>query len=128
MLTITLFLENDTSMKINYRNIHKVAIEMYKVQHKLCPKFISDIFSTQNGPCTRSGRDFSRPNIESVFKGELSFRSFGPIVWDTMLPKEYKESESLEIFKTKIKNWIPENCHCRQCKDYIPGVGFIDIM
>ena len=121
-------LRNDKALRIHHRNIHKVAIEMYKVKNNICPKFISDIFCTQNSLSTRSNRDFLRPNLETVFKGELSFRSFGPIVWDLMLPNEYKNLRSLEMFKSKIKEWIPENCHCRLCKEYIPGVGFIDII
>ena len=41
------------------------------------------------------------------------------------LPLEYKLANSLNIFKTKIKNWKRENCSCRLCKTYIRDVGYI---
>ena len=121
-------LRKNNTMKIHHKNIQKVAIEMYKVHRKLCPDFVSDLFSIHTGPSTRSGREFDRPTIETVFKGELSFRNFGPIVWNEMLPYEYKNLASLEIFKQNIKQWIPDNCHCRLCKDYVQGVGFINVI
>ena len=47
-----------------------------------------------------------------------------PKIWD-ILPKDMKDSESLDIFKRKIKKWIPSECPCRLCKTYVPQVGFI---
>ena len=38
---------------------------------------------------------------------------------------DIKESESLEIFKNKIKNWKPDGCECRLCKTYVFNLGFI---
>ena len=45
-----------------------------------------------------------------------------PKIWD-ILPKEIKDSESLNIFK--ITKWIPSECPCTLCKIYVPQVGFI---
>ena len=42
-----------------------------------------------------------------------------------LLPEEYKFAENVENFKNKIKLWIPENCPCRLCKDYVTGIGFL---
>ena len=47
-----------------------------------------------------------------------------PNIWD-ILPKDIKDSESLVIFKRKIKKWIPSECSCSFCKTYVPQVGFI---
>ena len=55
----------------------------------------------------------------------MSFRIFGPIVWDEMLPSVYQSYGSLEEFKCAIKDWVPDNCRCRLCKEYEPGVGFV---
>ena len=38
-----------------------------------------------------------------VRNGEQSLRSFGPLVWDTMLPTSFKEIIDLKIFKKAIK-------------------------
>ena len=64
--------------------ITQVAIEMFKVKHDISPPFMKEIFTyIGNERGTRSGDTFARPNIGSVYKGDQSLRSFGPIVWNT---------------------------------------------
>ena len=102
---------------------------MFKVKHDLSPPFMKEIFTykgNENG--TRSGDTFARPNVNSVLKGEQSLRSFGPIVWNTMLPDYLKTCKSLGEFKNRIKSWIPKNCPCKLCKTYIAGVGYTDVV
>ena len=70
---------------------------------------------------------FARPNVESVKKGDRSLRSFGPIVWNTMLPEKLKECKSLDEFKTSIKSWTPNNCVCELCKTYVEGLGYANL-
>ena len=83
-------LKIDKSLTIHQRNIHKVAIEMFKVKNGICPEFIKDLFETYEGPSTRLVREFHWPNANKVFKGEMSFRIFGHIVWGEMLSSVYK--------------------------------------
>ena len=73
------------------------------------------------------GKSFFRPNVNTVYKGEASLRWFGPIVWDSMLPENFKAITTLEKFKGEIKKWVPENCPCRLCKEYIRGLGFVTL-
>ena len=116
-------LVRDKSVSIHHRNIQKVAIEMFRVKHNLCPKFISSLFYPSNTH-TRSNSTFLKPNVNTVFKGEQSLRSFGPFVWDNMLPQNLKVLTDIEKFKCEIKRWVPQNCVCRLCKDYVPNLGF----
>ena len=51
--------------------------------------------------------------------------TFGPVVWNTMLPEPLKASVSLDALKVDIKSWIPEDCPCELCKIYIEGLGYI---
>ena len=111
----------DKSMTFHQRNIHQVAIEMYKIKNDLSPKFMKNIFSTDTGE--KSGRDFVRPNVNSVKKGFRSLRNFGPIVWNNMLPDKHKECTTLDQFKFSIKNWKPSNCPCNLCNPIVPGIG-----
>ena len=30
-----------------------------------------------------------------------------------------------KIIKRKINQWVPDNCPCRICKNYLPNIGFI---
>ena len=56
-------LKNDKSVSIHHRNIHNVAIEMYKVKNKLSPPFIQEIFEYKGfGRTTRMGDKFIRPH------------------------------------------------------------------
>ena len=122
-------LKKDGSLTFHHRNIHQVAIEMFKVKHDLSPPFMKEMFtyvSNENG--TRSGDTFARPNVDSVLKGDQSLRSFGPIVWNTMLPENLKTCKSLGEFKNRIKSWTPKNCPCRLCKTYVAGVGYTNVV
>ena len=98
-------LRKDKSMSIHHRNIHALAIEMYKVKENTCPIIMNEIF-TYNEDTDK----FHRPNVRTVRMGQGSIRNFGPIVWNSMLPKRIKESENLNIFKEYIMLWEPKNC------------------
>ena len=112
-------------MCIHHRNIQKVAIEMFKVKHNLCPGMVQTLFIQKDGK--KSGASFLRPQINSVHNGEESFRWFGPIVWDTMLPDNITKISDLENFKKVVKGSIPSNCLCRLCRSYIQNLGFVTL-
>ena len=116
----------DKSVTIHHRNIQKVALEMFKVKNNLCPEFIKDLFC-QISIQTRSNASFHRQNVNKVYNGEETLRSFGPIVWDTMVPADLKKIDDLADFKENIKAWVPENCVCRLCKEYVPKLGFVTL-
>ena len=118
-------LAKDESVCIHHRNVQKVAIEMFKVKNNLSPKIISDLFQLTSNSKVR--KSFFRPNVNTVYRGEHSLRWFGPIVWDSMLPERFKNILTIEKFKQEIKKWIPENCPCRLCREYIRGLGFVTL-
>ena len=117
----------DKSVSIHHRNIQKVAIEMYKVKNNLCPEFTKNIFCDISRQ-TISKASFLKPKINKVYKGELSLRSFGPIVWDTMVLEKLKKISNLANFKEEISTWRPKNCVCRLCKDYVQNLGFVTLI
>ena len=121
-------LKKDGTVTIHHRNIQKLGIEIYKVKNKLSPIMMHEIFPDRNynGPHIRSQTDFELPHVNSVNKGQETLRFIGPKIWD-IIPDRIKESSSLTIFKNKIKTWVPENCPCRLCKDYVQGLGYVCI-
>ena len=121
-------LEKDKSISIHHKNIHNIAIEMYKVINNLSLPLMNEIVDLSNfsDRTTRSGDIFVRPKIHKVFKGENSIRNFGPIVWNNMVPDNLKKCSNLAEFKKSIKLWTPRNCPCRLCKIYVKDVGFIE--
>ena len=62
--------------------------------------------------------------FNSVRHGTESVLFLGPKIWD-LVPSDIKLSQSLSIFKRKIKKWVPLQCPCRLCKIYLQHVGFI---
>ena len=107
-------------------NNYKVNfIEMFKMKNDLCPEILRGLFKLN--PNSKKGKDFLRPNVNTVYKGEGSLRSFGPIVWNDMLPENFKTISTLEEFKAGVKKWVPGKCPCRLCKEYLGGIGFVTL-
>ena len=117
-------MQKDESLIFHHRNIHQLAIEMYKVKNKLSPIFMQELFT--HNPARGKDR-FLKPNVKSVTYGEKSLRIFGPKIWNEMLPENLKSCASLKSFKESIKRWIPTNCKCGLCQTYIPRVGYVNV-
>ena len=115
-------LVKDETVCIHHRNIQLVAIEMFKIKNNLCPEIMKYIFKRVENP--KSTKTFLIPNVNSEYMGKLSLRWFGPVVWENMLPESFKSITALEKFQSEIKKWVPNNCECRLCKEYVPKVGF----
>ena len=106
---------------------------MFKVINDLAPPFMCNIFTKNSNvgsdnvsANTRSNSTFYNYNNPSTRNyGLETLRCLGPKVYD-MIPNEIKNSTSVHVFKTKIKKWIPTQCPCRLCLDYIPNVGYIN--
>ena len=119
----------DGSVSVHNRNIHTIAIEMYKSKHGLSPELLKYIFIERlyQCPALRSCSDFILPKVNIVHYGHDSLRYFGSKVWN-MFPAHIRNIKSLEKFKAEIRKWTPNVCPCRLCKMYISGVGYLDIL
>ena len=118
-------LEKDNSVSIHHRNVQKLAIEIYKVLHGFSPPILNDIFVPVSHPYNfRRNDTLQRRRVNSVRHGTESISFLGPKIWD-LVPSDIKLSQSLSIFKRKIKKWVPLQCPCRLCKIYLQDVGFI---
>ena len=94
-LTFKQLIEKDQSFTIHQRNLQKLALEMYKVKHSLCPKPFQNLFTLRE----RGTGDFVLPKIRTVGMGEETVRYRGPLVWDLIA---LKNPPSLPIFKEKL--------------------------
>ena len=103
-------LDKDTSVTIHQGNFRKLAIEMYKVKHILSP--LQEVFVEHMNKYELRKKRWGLPNTRNVNYGNETIRYRGPKTWD-FLPIDIKQSESLDIFKSKIKNWKPQGCECR---------------
>ena len=116
-------LHKDNSISIHHKNLLVLATEMFKIHRGLSPDILREIFvpkiSLHN---LRRNNTFERRHVRSVYHGIKSF--LGPKIWD-LVPLELKQLESLQVFKLKVKKWIPFECPCRLCQTYIKQVGFV---
>ena len=122
-------LKKDDAVTIHHRNIQTIAIELYKYKNGLSPVIMNEIFLDKKytgGPKLRSKTEFCIPRVNTVYKGDDSLRHLGPLIWE-ILPDKLKQCPSLTRFRTEIKKWVPFNCPCRLCKDYIPGIGYVNL-
>ena len=105
---------------------------MFKVVRNMAPAFMEQVFAKNLNALTedvsantRLKHVFYNPvNTKTVNYGLETLRSLGPKIWSTV-PIELKNISSLPLFKTKIKKWIPLNCLCRLCKEFIPQLGYV---
>ena len=109
---------------IHIRNIKILMTEIYKFLNDLSPPIMNDIFQKQenyyslrNPMSLVCKRKFTTTyGIDTIF-----FR--GPQIWQD-LPQDIKNSDSLNLFKSKRYGTL--TCHCKMSKSFILCVGSID--
>ena len=72
----------------------------------------------------RNPSEFSIPNVNSVFHGQASVRYLGPLMLQ-LVPPEFKDLNTVSVFKAAIRKWKPNNDPSRLGKTYIGNVGFV---
>ena len=86
---------------------------------------MSDVFVTKEVPYNLRGSNYlAMPRARTNLYGIDTIRFVGQKLWQT-LPREIKESQSLEIFKRNIKSIKSFNCSCKLCKTFILNLGFL---
>ena len=118
-------LEQTKSVPIHVRNLQLLMTEMYKTKSDLNPPFMKDIFKERNISYNlRRGNDAQLPKVRTTSFGIESIAYLGNKLWQ-LLPLGIKQSNTLPIFKKRIRCWKGDKCYCRLYKTYIPKVGFL---
>ena len=119
-------LEKDNSVSIHHKNIQALAIEIFKVRHKLCTEITGDIFmkKTNNQYNLHNHPDFIAPHVHSLSWNRKYF-IYG-ILDMGYCSRRIKHKKSLNSFKESIEMWIPFNGPSGLCKVCLDGVGFIN--
>ena len=77
---------------------------------------MNEIFVERNNNYSLQGNNvLTRRRVNSVRYGTETVSFLAPKIGD-ILPKDIKDSESIDIFKRKIKKLIPWVCPCKLCK------------
>ena len=123
--SFALLLEKSGSVSIHHRNLQALAIDIYKVLNNLSSPLMSVLFKLKETKYNlRNGSALVPTNKKTTNFGINSVSYLAPNIWD-QVPEETKDSKSLNIFKQKIKAWIPLKCPCTLCELYIPNLGYV---
>ena len=116
----------DESVSIHYRNLQYLLTEICKVKMGLSPPIMNDILTLDENASynLRSGVTVTRRNIRTNKFGFETITTIGAVLWRN-LPNDIKNSDSLNIFKHRIKQWTPDNCPCKICRNFIKNLGYI---
>ena len=119
-------LKLDKSVSIHYRNLQYLLTEIYKVQMGLSPPIMNDILTLDENASynLRFGVTITRRNIRTNKFGFETITTIGAVLWRN-LPNDIKNSDSLNIFKHRIKQWTSDNCPCKICRNFIKNLGYI---
>ena len=124
-LTFQELLNLDNSFTIHHRNLQKLATEMFKIKNNISPTLIQELFPVnENHYDLRNKRCWETSNVRTTCYGTETLLFRGQKTWQ-LLPTSIKESKSLPEFKNKIRNWRPEGCTCKLCKEFIHDLGYI---
>ena len=118
-------LDKDKYVSVHHKNIQVLTTEIYKTVNGLAPTIMNSIFEIKNIEYNlRNKNNFKSRRINSVRYGIDSLTYLGPKIRN-IFPEDIKKSESLNVFKTKIKKWIQGDCPCRLCRPFIQNLGYI---
>ena len=102
------------------RRLQDVCTLIYKVKHKICPAYISNIFDTHSTSYSLRQTDFSIPRFNTVTYGQPSLRYLGPKLWGK-LPKNIRLAKTLNNFKIAsrkfdVSSLLDDGCmRCSRC-------------
>ena len=117
--TFSELLSKDKSVTIHQRNLQLLLqLLIFKTKNELNPKIKGMVYNLRNNSSLKIG------NLKTVFYETESFNNLGAKIWN-LLPDEYKELISLSTFKSRISNWVTDECPCRMCKNYVANISFI---
>ena len=91
----------------------------------LSPPIMNDILTLDENASynLRSGVTVTRRDIRTNKFGFETITTIGAVLWRN-LPNDIN-SDSLNIFKQRIKQWAPDNCPCKICRNFIKNLGYI---
>ena len=124
-LTFKELLNKNKTVSIHQKSLQVLATEIFKAKLNISPEISKELFSFNvRNYNFRSQSTLKRIKTNSVYFGSESLSSLAPKIWD-LVPDSFKNENSLERFKNRIKTWTTDKCPCRICKIYIGQVGFI---
>ena len=120
-------LKKDNYVCIHHRNI-QFGRSTIQSKENFSGTIMSNIFPARVlNYILRSKTDFFRNTVNTAKLSLNSLRYFASKIW-SMTPIEIKNSATVEMFKSKISNWEPNNSDCKICQVYLHRTGYINLV
>ena len=104
-------LERGSLLPFSAYQIRCLGIETYKCFHGLNPDYLNKLFKQSSTKYNlRDSCRLEQLKFNTFSYGQRSFRYYGSKLWN-LLPFSVKNTNDLNIFKTKITGW----CYSKQC-------------
>ena len=123
--TFNALLEKDNSIMIHQRNIHALALEIFKTMNNLNPSFMKNIFCPIEHNYNTRNQRIVHPNPKTVTYGLESFGYRANEIWNA-LPKEIQTANSVDNFKNLLLKNKFKLCTCNLCKIYVADLGYLN--
>ena len=109
---------------IHHRNIQTLMVELFKIKHDLAPTIMDSMLNGRTICYNfRNLQEFQSERERTVFYGLETISYRAPQLW-TILPEEFKQRNTISLFKSDVRHWICNQCPCRLCKVFVPNLGF----
>ena len=119
-------LKVDKLVSIHYRSWKCLFAGICKDKMGLSPPIMNGILTLDQNALYNliSGVTVTRRNIKTNKFDFETISTIGVVLWGD-LPNNIKNTDSLNIFKYKIKQWKPDNCPCKMSRNFIQNLVHI---
>ena len=115
---------NMSDISMHHRNIQTLMIELFKIKYDLAPPIMDSLLNRRI--VCYNFRNFQEFQSERkrMFYGLETTNYRAPQLW-RILPEEFKQRNTISLFKSDVRQWICNECPSRLCKVFVPNLGFI---
>ena len=118
-------LRNMNDITIHHRNIQTLMIELFKIKYDLAPPIMDSLLNRRTIHYNfRNLQEFQSERKRTVFYGLETISYRAPQLW-TILPEEFKQRNTISLFKSDVRQWICNEHPCRLCKVFVPNLELI---
>ena len=111
---------------IHTRNLKFLLTEVYKFLNGLSSPIMNEVFQTNDCPYElRDPRILASKHKSTIKHGINTIVFRGSQIWEN-IPLEIRDSESLSLFKSNVKQVQSLPCRCKICHSFIANLGYID--
>ena len=101
-------------------------IETFKTKNDLNSTLMKDFFEEKYCYYSlQNPHNLQLPKIKTTIYGTENIQFGGSSSWSS-LPNSVKDSDTLQEFERRIRQWDGSCCYCRLCKVFIKDLGFLE--